>query len=279
MTTTAAVRAASVLVGALVLTACAGGGGDAAAPSSPAPLPSGLVLQVAHTGGFTTPEALATRLPLVSVYGDGRVLTQGPQIAVWPAPALPNVQVTRVDDAAVRDLVEHAVEAGVTGTGDLGEPPLADAPTTRFTLATAEGTTVREVYALAETPDGSVTAEQAEARGRLRDLVDELTGLAAGPAEAYEPQSVAAVVRPYTGGDPELPQPDVAWPGPGLPGTPLGAGLGCVTATGQQAADLLAAAASATALTPWVAPDGSRWSVAFRPVLPHESGCADLSVR
>ncbi|MGY1693298.1 hypothetical protein ACI780_00175 [Geodermatophilus sp. SYSU D00814] len=275
MTTTTAVRAASVLAGALLLGACAGGGGDAAAPSSPAPLPAGLVLQVALTGGFTTPEELATRLPLVSVYGDGRVLTQGAQIAIWPAPALPHVQVTRVDDATVRDLVDQAVEAGVTGTGDLGSPPLADAAATRFTLVTAEGRAEREVYALAETPDDSVTPEQAEARGRLRDLVDELTALAAGPAEPYEPQTVAAVVQPYTG-DPEPPQPEAAWPGPELPGTPLGAGLGCVSATGQRAADLLAAAASASVLTPWVTADGSRWSVAFRPVLPHESGCADL---
>jgi hypothetical protein len=270
------VRSASLLVAALALSACAGGGTAAPAPSpSPAPLPTGLVLQVALTGGFTTPEELASRLPVVSVYGDGRVLTQGPQIEIWPAPALPNVQVQQVDGATVRDLVDRAVEAGVTETGDLGEPPLADAPTTRFTLVTDEGTTVREVYALTETPPDTVTAEQAAARERLQDLVGVLTSVD-GESGAYVPQTVAGVVRPYTGGDPELPQPDVAWPGPELPGSPLGAGLTCVSATGQQAADVLAAAASANALTPWVAADGSRWSIAFRPVLPHESGCADL---
>jgi hypothetical protein len=26
-----------------------------------------------------------------------------------------------------------------------------------------------------------------------------------------------------------------------------------------------------------VTPDGSRWSIRFRPVLPHETGCADLA--
>jgi hypothetical protein len=269
----------------LVLTACAQGGsggvpGDAGATSAsgPSPLPSGLVLQVAATGGFTTPEELATRLPLVTVYADGRVLTQGPQIAVWPAPALPNVQVQEVDAATVRDLVDRAVAAGVTETGDLGQPPLADATTTRFTLVTDEGTAVREAYALAETADDALTAEQRAARGRLRDLLDELTGLP-GTTEPFVPQTLAAVVHPYSGGDPELPQPEVPWPGPQLPGAPLGADLTCVSATGQQAADLLAAAAPANTLTPWVAADGSRWSVAFRPVLPHESGCADLTVR
>ncbi|MGY1793451.1 hypothetical protein ACI796_05630 [Geodermatophilus sp. SYSU D00525] len=276
MTTTSTVRAAALLAGALALAGCARDGTDAAAPS-PDPLPAGPVLQVEHTGGFVPPEDLATRLPLVTVHGDGRVFTEGPQIEIWPSPALPNVQVTEVDEATVRDLLDRAVDAGVTDDADLGEPPVADAPTTRITLTTAEGTAVREVYALAETPDESLTPEQAEARGRLHDLVDELTGLAAaGPAESYVPQTVAAVVQPYTGGDPEFPQPDVAWPGPGLPGTPIGAGLTCVSATGQQAADVLAAAAPANVLTPWTTPDGTRWSIAFRPVLPHETGCADL---
>jgi hypothetical protein len=210
------------------------------------------------------------------VYGDGRVLTRGPQIAIWPAPALPNVQVQEVGEATVRDLVDRAVAAGVTEDGDLGQPPLADATTTRFTLVTEQGTAVREVYALAEAPDDALTAEQRAARARLRGLLEELTGLP-GTTQSYVPQTVAAVVSPYAGGDPELPQPDVAWPGPPLPGAPLGPYLTCVSATGQQAADVLAAAASANALTPWVAADGSRWSITFRPVLPHESGCADLS--
>jgi hypothetical protein len=276
VTTTSTVRAASLLAAALALAACAGGGGDAGAAPSPEPLPAGLVLQVALTGGFTTPQELASRLPLASVYADGRILTQGPQIAIWPSPALPNVQVQQVDQATVRGLVDRAVEAGVTATGDLGEPPLADVTTTRFTLVTAEGTAVREVYALAETPDDTVTAEQAAARARLRGLVEAITSVG-GESGSYVPQTVAAVVQPHPGGDPEHPQPDVAWPGPELPGAPLGAGVTCVSATGQQAADVLAAASSATALTPWVTADGSRWSIAFRPVLPHESGCADLA--
>jgi len=184
--------------------------------------------------------------------------------------------VQQVGEETVRDLVDAAVEAGVTETGDLGEPPVADATTTRFTLVTGGGTSVREVYALSETPEDSVTPEQADARARLQGLVEELTSQT-GPSEPYVPQTVAAVVQPHTGGDPELPQPDVAWPGPELPGTPLGAGLTCVSATGRQGADVLAAAASANALTPWVAPDGSRWSIAFRPVLPHETGCTDLA--
>jgi hypothetical protein len=39
---------------------------------------------------------------------------------------------------------------------------------------------------------------------------------------------------------------------------------------------VLDAAGSANALTPWVASDGTRWSVTFRPLLPDEGGCTDL---
>jgi hypothetical protein len=70
----------------------------------------------------------------------------------------------------------------------------------------------------------------------------------------------------------------VPWPGPALPGEPIGPlpDLGCVVATGDQATAVIAAARDANVLTPWLSPDDIRWSVTFRPLLPDESGCADL---
>ena len=172
----------------------------------------------------------------------------------------------------------------MTGTGDLGTPPVADAPATRFTLVTDEGTTVREVEALFELPgDSGLTPEQQAARGELLGLLDVLTSpepLGATGPEPYEAEAVAAVVAPWTPPtDPALGQPEVPWwPGPGPPGEPLpgGLGLSCVVARGTDADAVLAAAASATTLTPWVAGDGSRWTLTLRPLLPHETGCADL---
>src|SRR6185312_17432162 len=88
-------RSAAALAALLLLGACAAqspsprGGG-----SSPYPYaPDQLVLRVAYTGGFVTPQVVVSRLPLVSVYGDGRVLTEGPTPAIYPGPALPNLQV------------------------------------------------------------------------------------------------------------------------------------------------------------------------------------------
>ena len=274
-----------VVLALLALAAgCAGTGGDAA--SRPTPVSAGpgrLVLEVEHVGGFTTPEAQAAQVPLVAVYGDGRVVAPGAQIEIYPPPALPPLQVWRLDADGVQAVVDRAVAAGVTGSGDLGSPPVADAPATRFTLVTDEGTAVREVEALFELPeDFGLTPEQQAARGELLGLLDVLTApepLGATGPEPYEAEAVAAVVTPWTPpADPALVQPQVPWPGPALPGEPLpgGLGLSCVVARGGDAGVVLAAAASATTLTPWVAGDGSRWLLTLRPLLPHETGCADL---
>jgi hypothetical protein len=276
-------RSAAALAALLLLGACAAqspsprGGG-----SSPYPYaPDQLVLRVAYTGGFVTPQVVVSRLPLVSVYGDGRVLTEGPTPAIYPGPALPNLQVSHIEPSAVQDLAAAALAAGVGEDDDLGSPPDADAPSTLITVSTGLETLQREVYALQETPPdgGGLTARQVEARKKLSHLVDRLTSLSARASEPYTPETVAGIVGPYTPDeDPLLVQPDQPWPGPELPGEPLPGptGLSCVVAGGDQATAALAAAGNGNALTPWVGADGSRWSVTFRPLLPDESGCADL---
>jgi hypothetical protein len=50
-----------------------------------------------------------------------------------------------------------------------------------------------------------------------------------------------------------------------------------VSASGDAAAALLDAARQANAQTPWTSADGTPWSVAFRPLLPGETGCAELT--
>jgi len=283
MTITRSALAAVLVLG---LAACAerGAAGGPSAPSS-APTTSeaaaadGLVLRVEHVGGFVSPSVTAARLPLVSVYADGRVITEGPVPAIYPGPALPNVQVAEIDAAAVQDLVDRALAAGVAETTDLGTPPVADAPSTRFTLVTTGGTHEREVYALFETPGGSgLTPGQEEARGRLSDLQTWLLDAAGAATTSYAPESVAAVVTPWTDPEDGLSQPELPWPGPGLPGESTGGppDVTCVTATGADAQSVLAAARDGNAATPWVTGDGVRWSVALRPLLPDETGCADL---
>jgi hypothetical protein len=282
----------------LLLSACADRGGGGAVPASTEPtgtqtadLPDDgntLVLEVAYTGGFVGPEMLAGRLPLISVYADGRVISEGPVAAIYPGYAWPNVQLQQTDRETVQTLVDHALAAGVAETTDLGRPGIADAPSTRFTLTTASGTVVREVYALTEGTGGTsgLTEEQQAARAELSDLFTELTDLPAtlGPEgqapAAYQPAEVAALARPWSasGSDPSLgEQPALPWPGPALPGEPVAPGVTCALATGDQAGAVADAARGANQLTPWTTGDGARWSITFRPLLPHESGCADLT--
>jgi len=286
---------AAVLTLALLLSGCAErstGATPAATPTTPAAqLPAGdaLVLRVQYVGGFVTPEMLAGRLPLVSVYADGRVISEGPVAAIHPGPAWPNVLVHQADRATVQQLVDAALAAGIAETTDLGSPGIADAPATRFTLSTAEGTTVREVYALREGDgDPMLTEEQQAERAELLELFTELTDLpstlapAGSAPAAYEPTAIAALVRPEAAaeGDPILEpladQPALAWPGPALPGEPIAPDLTCVLASGDQARAVREAAQGANALTPWTTGDGARWSLSFRPLLPQETGCADL---
>ncbi len=260
----------------------AGGASPDAVPGTPAE-PGDLVLQIAQVGGFVTPEMLAGRLPQISVYADGRVLSEGPVTAIYPGPALPNVQVVQVDEATVQGLVEQAMAAGVAETADLGMPPIADATSTRFTVVTPGGTYVREAYALMESlgADGELTAEQREGRAALTGLLDALTAPTEGASEGYVPAGLAVLARPWTDADAdsEPAQPDVAWPGPALPGEAFepALGLSCLTVSGADTATVLEAARAATSRTPWVASDGSRWALTFRPLLPHETGCTDLT--
>jgi hypothetical protein len=279
--------AVAVLLGTASCGSGAAGGvtGATSSPTASTVVPAaaeGLVLRVEYTGGFLTPPMLAGRLPIVSVYADGRMITEGPVAAIYPGPALPDVQVQTIEAGAVQDLVDRAVAAGVGETSDLGTPPVADATSTRFTVVTADGTFVREAYALWETPmEGSgLTAEQDAARAKLAALLSALTEetTEGSGTQAYEPDAIGAIVSPWADPGDGLPQHEVAWPGPALPGEPTGGPMdvSCVVAAGAQARAILDAAGAATAATPWVTPEGTRWSVTFRPLLPDESGCADL---
>jgi hypothetical protein len=272
-----------------LLVACAQDGGDS---TLEAEAPAGrdadaIALRIDHTGGFVTPGDSVARLPIVTIYGDGRAIVQGPQPAIYPGPALPNLQVIKISSADVDKLVERATTAGVGTARDLGQPQIADAPSTRFTVATAGGPATTEVYALSEATDsGGLTTEQAAARAKLRDLLNAVSdlhgtlGIPAGSEQQYQPVALAAVASPYVAPDPATigkGQPEVAWPGPALPGTPVGKGLdtGCVTVSGADTATVLAATDKANAATPWTS-GGRKWTVIIRPLLPDEKDCDDL---
>ncbi|MFG1924562.1 hypothetical protein [Cryptosporangium sp. NPDC048952] len=269
----------SALLGTVLVASGCGTVATAEVGASESPAPSDeLVLRVEAVGGFTPPSWTYSRIPMVSIYADGRVITEGPQVTIYPAPALPNLQVKTLPQSKVDDLVSKAREAGVGTSTDYGQPGLADATTTRFTLVEDGKKVTSEVYALSETreEDPALTAAQREARDRMRTLLGTLRQPRGGDETSYAPSSVATIVSAYTAPGEETPPPARAWRGAALPGPVVGpADLHCVTTTGDALAKVLTDAESANVQTPWTY-DGKQWSVSFRPLLPDESGCDSL---
>jgi hypothetical protein len=245
-----------------------------------------LAIRVEIVGGFVHSIDSMRKIPLVNVYGDGRAVTQGAQILIFPPPALPNVLMRQLPSDSVSKLIDLVKAAGVGANPDVGRPRVADAPSTRFTVRDAGETKVLDVYALGHADDEAfgLTPEQIANRAALRNLVAALTNLpetlgseGAGKEEQYVPTRLAAVVSPWSA-NPEVEgaQRAVGWPGP-LPGEPFAApDLTCVSVSGDQMAKALDAAKSANALTPWVSSYG-RWNIALRPLLPDEADCAAIA--
>jgi hypothetical protein len=285
------IRAAAVL-SLLALTAACGqqsgtGSGKTSGGSNGGSIAADVaILRVDYIGGFVSPVTRATRLPIVSIYGDGRVITEGPQIAIYPGPALPNVLIRQIKATDVDKLVSRALAAGVGSKLDLGTPQVADAPSTRFTVVTEEGTKTVQALALSGDDQSSgLTQRQRAARTALWNLLSALTNLpgtlgagAVGKEESYRATAVAAIATPWVAdANTQITRPEIPWPGPKLPGQSLdaAANLGCVDANGETAAKILGSAGKASTITPWTS-GGSRWTVSVRPLLPGESGCAAL---
>lgn len=282
---TSSLRWAISLVALLAAAGCAPAVSGASS-GDPVPVfgPDDLVLQVVNFGGFRGP-AGTDDIPVVSIYGDGRVITPGPQIEIYPSPALPNIQVATIGQAGLDRLRNKAKDAKVGEKLDFGQPGVADFPSTRFRLRTEKGLEVTEVYALRETSlDVGLTADQKANRDRLVGLLDALSDLrktlgtdAVSQEKPYVPSTIAGLARVWSA-DPSAPnQQEVAWPGPGLPGPQRSDGMyGCVTATGWDSQAVVSAAAKANAATPWTS-GGKKWLVQIRPLLPNETSCADLT--
>ena len=133
-----------------------------------------LVLRIDTSGGFVPPSYAVGQIPGFSVFGDGRVITTGAQIEIYPQPALPPVLLATVDAGGMQDILRAALDAGLGSDADytgLGSTLVADAPTTTFTLAVNGATHTVRVYALGELgtrPDTMTPDEYAARRALLR---------------------------------------------------------------------------------------------------------------
>lgn len=255
---------------------------------SPRPLdPDKPLFIVDYEGGFVAPITNVSRLPLIVVYGDGRVVVQGPQIEIWPSPLMPSVQVRTLSADALQRLIDLAREKGLLTTVHYDFPGIADAPDTVLTVE-LDGRTYRvSAYALGEGAEfeAEFDLDQATREGRaaLRSFIQALMTLPDTDFVDDWAQFDADTIRLYVtahGGmaDPELgEQPVIAWPLEDLAteGTPIGdasLGLRCVEVSGDDLASVLPLLRQANVLTPFES-GGERYQLVVRPQLPHESGC------
>src|SRR5689334_12605985 len=162
--------------------------------SASVPDTDSLVIRVESVGGFVPAEQNVGRIPAVSIYGDGRLITEGPRAMIYPARSLPNLQEQMLTPEFVQDLVRQGKEAGVRDGADFGSPNIADAPSTRVTV----GDQSVSVVALGEAQpaDPRLTEAQRTARAKLAAYVQKVKGLSSAEGMtkpvAYQPETLAA---------------------------------------------------------------------------------------
>lgn len=282
--------AISVLA-ASVGTSCAGLGAGAAGGGIDHPTGSDdLILRVHVGGGFVPIEYSLREIPFFSLYGDGRLVTVGPQIEIYPGPALPNLQVTGISEEGIQAILEAAREAGLFGPdAHYDHPGIADVPTTTFTVVAEGRRHVISAYALGfDEPAGMIPPDQLKARQELNEFNMKL-----GDLRSWLPEGSVGEEEPLTfdelrifvregapRSDEGLDQQPKDWP-LDTPLSEFGAidqdlDLRCGSVYGPELATLLPAAQESNELTPWSS-DGLSYQLILRPLLPDESGCDGAS--
>jgi len=192
-----------LVVAALGLAAC---GSDSDSPAagnslkpvvddSPPPVADGyqhpttaddVVIEYAEVGGFMPREFAFQQTPNVLISGDGRVFGPGAQIAIYPGPLLPAVQVQSITEEGVQTILAAADEAGLFQEVDYEQlTNIADASTARVTINVNGETYVHEAYALGLAFPGEGSEETTPERQALADFIaqlNDLTGLVGADA-------------------------------------------------------------------------------------------------
>jgi hypothetical protein len=283
-------RPAALLMVAIIATACVGAAGAApsGSPSDKPSDPNQIVFRVSWDGGFVTPEMLLGRLPIIVVYADGRVVTQGPQIEIYPGPLMPNLQEHTLSQAALDRLIELARNKDLLKTIHYDFPGIADAPDTVLEI-NLDGKSYRvSAYALAEAVDleagNGLDQAAVEGRAALREFIDALTGIPAEDFVDEERPVVISRLQLYAGKavivpNSELPgeQPAIDWPlddlataGEAVDNSPID--VRCQVVEGDDLATVLPLLQDGNTLSTFRS-EGELYSLVVRPLLPGETDC------
>ena len=234
------------------------------------------ILQVRSEGGFTTPELNLGRGPTYTLMPNGRLIFDGPVIAIYPGPLLPNYQLARLDEGQVDEILALVERIGLPAMeneiDDSAAANVADATTEVVTYWDENGMHRYSVYALGIDPSPSNQATAA-----TLELIDNLsTSGFATETEVFAGNRVRVIAAvSQVAPDPEFE--DIRpWPlegeDPNL-WTELELGHTC-TVLGP---DVLALFDDATQVTQWLHPvetmDAPPFLLQVRPLHPGEPDC------
>lgn len=256
---------------AVGLAACGVPGGSIALPTD-GDTP---VLQVRSEGGFAPVEFILSQGPRYTLLADGRLISEGPVIEIYPGPLVPNYQVTNINPDQMRSVLDLIEAMGlpdmVDEYDDTNTSTVADANTEVVTYWDDDGAHKYSVYALGLVDVSEMRPPTASFQ-ELIELLDELAS--SGSSISYTASQVQYVVGVgFT--DPDFP--DVRdWPLDNedfLGWKTLPNGWMCQVRSGA----VPAVFADATSTTQWTHPDESvdaePFKILVRPLLPGEETC------
>ena len=247
---------------------------------SPSPAPNGdvAIVRIENVGGFMPPTFTLRRYPEVVLYADGRLITQGAQVAIYPGPALPALVQTQLTQHGVDQVLEWAREAGLVGPDRTLGQMIPDAGQTNYTIVYPDGTHVTSMGPGAGlgTPDPAIGAVQ-QFEQVLLDIRSWLPDDVVGDDVAYPWTRMWIIANPADPQNQPDPRPATKdWPLGSLAtfGDPMSFGdnYRCAVVEGDNVATLLPLLGDATESTLWHS-DDALYQVLFHPLLPDDEGC------
>ena len=220
---------------------------------------------------------------MMSIYGDGLVLVPAAVPDAVPGPAGYEFRSFRIDDAVIDQIVAGGMSIGLRGPerhlAEKGPDFVADGGATVVTLVADGQRHVTTADALFDTTDDT------RERQLLAEFLERLHGLDGGMGQGHESDSYRVfVAAPDPGFGTDLEGgPPATWPfdeplatwGEPIPADGLTVDARCRVLRGDELADALPFLRSATASTIVIDEAGTEAIVAYRPLLPDETGCGD----